>query len=74
VVFGDRAGKKSMVRYYALALIQIAVSAGAVYLLEHILSVSSPLLSTLIKAVVDTILFFVSFRVQHKWVFAEGKN
>lgn len=74
VVFGDRAGKKSMVRYYALALIQIAVSAGAVYLLEHILSVSSPLLSTLIKTVVDTILFFVSFRVQHKWVFAEGKN
>ena len=74
VVFGDRVGKKTMLRYYTLAALQIAVSAGAVYLLENILSIASPALSTLIKAVVDTILFFISFRVKHKWVFAEGKN
>jgi hypothetical protein len=63
-----------MIRYYILAAIQITISAGGVYLLEHTLSIASPALSTLIKIVVDTILFFVSFRVQHKWVFAEGKN
>ena len=74
VVFGDRVGKKTMIRYYILAAIQIAASAGAVYLLENILSIASPVLSTLIKIVVDTVLFFISFRVQHKWVFAEGKN
>lgn len=74
VVFGDSVGKKTMAKYYTLAVIQISVSAAAVYLAENLLSITSPALSTLIKLVVDTVLFFISFRVQHKWVFADGKN
>ncbi len=73
VVFNEKAGKKAFVRYYILAAVQITVSAAAVFLMEKVLHIESPALSTLIKAVVDTILFFFSFRIQHKWVFNDGK-
>ena len=38
-------------------------------LFRSLFSVTAPWLSTLIKAAVDTVLFFLSFRIQHKWVF-----
>jgi len=41
---------------------------------EHTLGIVSPLLSTCAKIVIDTLLFFVSFRIQHKWVFATTKE
>lgn len=74
VVFGEKAGKKAFVRYYILAAAQISVSALTVFILEKVLHIESALLSTLIKAVVDTILFFFSFRIQHKWVFNETEK
>ena len=78
VVFNEKAGAKSFVKYYILAAAQISVSAAAVFLIEKVLHIESAALSTLIKAVVDTILFFFSFRIQHKWVFndkkADGKD
>ena len=69
MVFEGKTNKQTLVRYYILAVAQILVSAAVVFLLEHLLSISSPALSTLVKMVVDTILFFFSFRIQHKWVF-----
>lgn len=74
VVFGEKAGAKSFVRYYILAAVQIAISAAVVFLIEKVLHIEAPVLSTLIKAVVDTILFFFSFRIQHKWVFNDKKK
>lgn len=74
VVFGEKAGAKSFVKYYILAAVQISISAAVVFLMERVLHIESPALSTLIKAVVDTVLFFFSFRIQHKWVFNEGKR
>lgn len=74
VVFGEKAGAKSFVKYYALAAVQISISAAVVFLMEKVLHIESPTISTLIKAVVDTVLFFFSFRIQHKWVFNEGKR
>lgn len=73
VVFGEKAGAKALVRYYILAAVQIMLSAATVFLMEKVLHIESPALSTLIKAVVDTILFFFSFRIQHKWVFNDKK-
>ena len=73
VVFEDKTTRQTLVRYYILAVAQILVSAAAVFLLEHLLSISSAALSTLIKVVVDTVLFFFSFRIQHKWVFNDAK-
>lgn len=69
VVFGGATNGKTLLKYYSLAVIQITVSAVCVYLCEKIFGVTMPILSTLLKIIVDTILFFISFRVQHKWVF-----
>lgn len=68
-VFKENATKETFIKYYILAVVQLVVSATLVFAVEHILYISSPLLSTVIKAVIDTILFFFSFRIQHKWVF-----
>lgn len=73
VVFGGRLKLASMVKYYILVVLQIAVSASCVFTIERVLHINSAVLSTLIKAAVDTILFFCSFRIQHRWVFNDNK-
>ncbi len=71
VVFRDQTNAKTLVKYYGLAAVQIGISAALVYLMEHVFYITTPGLSTLLKVVVDTVLFFFSFRIQHKWVFNE---
>ena len=61
-----------LARYYALAIPQMFISAGLVTLVSHILK-ATPILATLIKIVIDTVIFFVNYRVQQTWVFAERK-
>lgn len=68
-VFRGGVNGKTLVRYYLLAAGQIAVSALLVFLAEKSLGIISPALVTLTKVIVDTVLFFFSFRIQHKWVF-----
>lgn len=63
--------RSSLVRYYCLAIPQMAASAGLVTLLNRCFSNSATLLTTLIKAVVDVSLFFLSFFIQKKWVFCK---
>ncbi len=65
---------RSLVRYYILAVCQLGLSLGAVGGLVTLLGVTSDWLKTLIKMVVDVILFFVSFRIQRAWVFAGDKK
>ena len=72
VVFGDQVSKRTLFHYYLLVLVQIGLSALAVFLIEHLLQIRSAFLSTLLKGAVDTVLFFFSFRIQHKWVFNSG--
>ena len=74
VVFADVANKKTLAKYYILAAVQIAVSAAVVFLLEKLLFVNLAIISTVIKMIVDTLLFFISFRIQHKWVFNSRKE
>lgn len=59
----------TLFRYYVLCIIQMSLSAGAVAGLAMLLRVHSSILTTVIKAVVDTLLFMVSFPIQRKWVF-----
>ena len=73
-VFKGNVNGRTLMRYYALASTQIMVSALLVFVTEHMLSIISPALATLVKSVVDTLLFFISFRVQHKWVFHTDKS
>ena len=68
-VFKNEVTRGTFVRYYTLATAQIALSAVLVFLIEQILHISSPAISTIVKTAVDTALFFFSFRIQHQWVF-----
>jgi dolichol-phosphate mannosyltransferase len=43
----------------------MGASYGGVYLLTSILGISS----VIIKIIVDTVLWLISFRIQHSWVF-----
>lgn len=60
---------KTLWRYYALAVPQMLLSAGLVYLFSALLGANSES-DTLIKLCVDTVLFFISYRIQQNWVFA----
>ena len=67
---------KAMLRYYALALPQMAAQVlltQGVYALFNI-SDSATGLRTLLYAVVMTVLYFVSYMIQQRWVFAPQKS
>lgn len=71
----DSNGKKtkSLIRYYELAIPQMLVSAILVSLISLIFK-ATPGVGTFIKIIVDTVLFFISYRVQQTWVFNEGES
>ena len=71
-VFGGKMDRRTMLRYFILAIAQITVSADLVWHVKTVLQTTSPELQTLIKMLVDTVLFFISFRIQHNWVFQEN--
>ena len=56
---------KQIVKYYSLVVAQILCSAGLVYLFTSILNWPA----TIVKVIVDTILFFVSYKIQSNWLF-----
>lgn len=67
---------RAMLRYYALALPQMAAQVlltQGVYALLGI-SDSATGLRTLLYAVVMTVLYFVSYMIQQRWVFAPQKT
>lgn len=57
--------KKTLVKYYLLCALQMLCSALIVYGVTRIL----PITSVLVKALTDTTLFFVFYRIQKFWVF-----
>ena len=65
----DGSSKKAMLRYYALAIPQMLVSAGVVSLLSFAFS-ANPEIKTVLKLLVDVVLFFISYRIQQTWVFS----
>lgn len=72
VVFHGQGGYgRTLLRYYALCIPQMLLSAGLVHLLSRWAETGAGVLTTLIKFAVDVALFFVSFRVQQGWVFRE---
>lgn len=66
IVFNSESNTKTtMVKYYTLAVIQMALSYLGVYLLSNLLHINS----TAIKLFVDILLFIISFQIQREWVF-----
>ena len=64
-VFSGRGGKHSMLKYYALAVVQGAIGAALVQVLPRFI----PLPAGVIKIPVDLILFAFSYIIQRDYVF-----
>lgn len=64
----------TVLRYYIIAVPVMIISGGAVTLISWLLGDTAPLATTIIKAIVDIILFLVSFRIQREWVFSAPKH
>lgn len=62
----------SLLKYYALAVPQMLASAIAVSFFSWLFAANAEG-ATAIKLIVDTILFFISYRIQQNWVFADKK-
>ena len=70
LVFGGRGGYgKTLIRYAILAVCQAFLSAQLVAWLSSLAAGGAGIVTTLIKFGVDTLLFFLSFRIQQNWVF-----
>ena len=72
VVFGS-ASHNSFVKYYVLCAAQMLLSAALVALLST-LCMAGKFGKLVIKLVVDTCLFFVSFGIQREWVFKKKQD
>ena len=59
-------GVKTIARYAALTIAVMLLSAAGTWALSH-----AGMSSTVAKLITDTLLYFVSFRVQQRWVFRE---
>ena len=64
-VFSGRGGRHSMVKYYALAVVQGLLGAGLVQVLPTVLPISA----AMVKIPVDLLLFAVSYFIQRDFVF-----
>lgn len=73
-VFKGIVSVKTMAKYYILATVQILLSGSIVLILEKFFKITSAELLTVLKVIVDSVLFFGSFQIQHKWVFLEEKG
>lgn len=60
--------KSSFGRYVILCAAQLLISASLVSLLTYLFTAKT-FGQTVLKAVVDTVLFFISYRIQKNWVF-----
>ena len=75
LVFDNRGSYgKAMLRYYCLALPQLAASTLLLNLFVRLLHLESAQAATLVKIVVDGCLFVLSFFIQKFWVFAGKKK
>jgi len=61
-------GRNSIMKYYVLCVLQFAASAGLVSLASCFFPAGS-LGKTMIKAVIDILLFLISYQIQREWVF-----
>lgn len=60
--------KSSMLKYYALCVVQMMVSYGLVYGVNVLFTMGS-VMTVVSKIIIDTILFLISFQIQRAWVF-----
>ena len=70
-IFGSKAKIASAgPKYLIVWFVQMCLSAGIVTGLSRLI----PINPTIIKIIVDTVLFFISYKFQQKWVFVKAKK
>ena len=69
VVFKEK-GAKRFIGYVVLVVVQMGVSAGLVSLFSKLI----PINSTIIKAVIDIIIFVVNYLVQKFFIFSQKED
>lgn len=74
VFSSDVSTKRTLTRYILLAIPLLIASSYSIKGLVWLLGIKGEILTTLIKMLVDTTLFFFSFRIQQNWVFAPDKK
>ncbi len=62
--------KNSIIKYFILATLQMLISAFGVSEIFKLININS----SLIKIILDTIIFIVNFIIQREWVFKEGNR
>ena len=73
LVFGNTGSYgKALLRYYCLAIPQLAASTLLLTLFVRLLHVETAQGSTIVKIVVDGVLFVASFFIQKFWVFSKN--
>lgn len=71
IVFDDKENHKStIIKYYLLCIIQTGISWG----LLRFLSLRLTWNVTIVKSIIDTLLFFISFQIQREFVFKKDKE
>ena len=64
---------RTLLKYYVIAIPTMLVSAFGTGILSYTLNIpESSLIITLIKIIVDTILFVFNFKIQKRWIFKKG--
>lgn len=70
VVFHSKSdAKKSLFRYYILCVVQMCCSGEGVALLFRLLDINV----TVLKIIIDSVLFLCSYQIQRYWVFKKEK-
>ena len=62
---GNAMDKETLIKYYILVVIQMGVSAFAVWIIHDVINIEA----TFIKIFVDVIIFVVNYFVQKKFIF-----
>lgn len=73
VVFNFKENKNItsvIIKYYSLCIVQMLLSATLVIAFTQIL----PITKNVLKIIVDLLLFFISYRIQHKYVFTNNRK
>lgn len=65
-VFQKEMGRKTMLKYFALCIVQMCMSGLLVSAFYRLL----PCSEVTVKICVDVLLFFISFQVQKRWIFS----
>ena len=64
---------KAFLKYYCLCIPQTLISVVSLTALVAGLKIGHPVLATLVKIVIELILFVISYYIQKKWVFSDKK-